>query len=250
MWKVVRASVAGTSHRDSRLPCQDHSVAKVIGRKHLMCVVADGAGGAALGGKGAETACAMVESRAKNLFGRGKRPVFGRALAEQWTGDIREALRMEALKWNRSASDYACTLSVALVSPGEALFFQIGDGAIVVSTKDVLGVVFWPEEVPYANMTHFLTDEDALCHLDVHVTKTSVFEIALLTDGLFRLALSCAQQVPHIPFFEPLFREIGRQTPRKCRALSRQLGSFLDSTGVNGRTDDDKTLVLATRRTP
>jgi len=249
MWKVVRASVAGTSHRDRNLPCQDFAVARVLDRKHLMCVVADGAGASAHGGRGAEIVCAMIETRAGNLVRKGRPALFGRALAEEWVTEIRQAIAAEAAGKKRAVSDYACTVSCALVSPGQSLFFQIGDGAIVVSRRDVFGVVFWPRPTPYANMTHFITDKDALDHLDVQVTAAPVYEVALLTDGLFRLALSCDRQVPHIPFFEPIFREIGRQGPRKCKTLSRQLGSFLDRAAVNERTDDDKTLVLATRRT-
>ncbi|MGA0525444.1 protein phosphatase 2C domain-containing protein, partial [Escherichia coli] len=64
-----------------------------------------------------------------------------------------------------------------------------------------------------------------------------------------RLALAFETKLPHQPFFEPMFSVLRRTEPSDCEGLSAQLGQFLNSPQVNERTDDDKTLVLATRRT-
>lgn len=99
-------------------------------------------------------------------------------------------------------------------------------------------------------MTNFVTEEDALAHLHVSVTSARIDEVALFSDGLQRLALSFEQRTPHIPFFEPMLNVLRRQKPVECEALDEQLARFLNSSQINGRTDDDKTLVLATRRAP
>ena len=54
------------------------------------------------------------------------------------------------------------------------------------------------------------------------------------------------QRVPHLAFFRPLFRDLrGSTDPESLRDSFR---SFLDSSRVNERTDDDKTLMLAMRQ--
>jgi len=75
--------------------------------------------------------------------------------------------------------------------------------------------------------------------------RERIQEVALLTDGLQMLALNFAARKPHAPFFEPLFTALrGAVSPDD---LVVPLRAFLDSDAVNSRTDDDKTLVLATR---
>jgi ribosome maturation factor RimP len=45
-----------------------------------------------------------------------------------------------------------------------------------------------------------------------------------------------------------MFGTLGKADLDTCDTLSSQLGRFLDSPKINERTDDDKTLVLATRK--
>jgi hypothetical protein len=59
------------------------------------------------------------------------------------------------------------------------------------------------------------------------------------------LALDYAQSRVHAPFFRPMFDAV-RKGPAG-EAMQESLLAFLDSGRVNGRTDDDKTLVLAVR---
>ena len=70
----------------------------------------------------------------------------------------------------------------------------------------------------------------------------------MFSDGLQRLALVYQSQTVHEPFFEPMFAELRNADLQTCNSLSDQLARFLDSPKINERTDDDKTLVLASRR--
>ena len=72
-----------------------------------------------------------------------------------------------------------------------------------------------------------------------------VDELALLSDGLQAVSLNYAAKAAHDPFFLPMFRPL-RAAPCGSRLL-RSLRQFLDSAQVNKHTDDDKTLILATR---
>lgn len=254
MWKIISASAVGTSHTDLNLSCQDHSYAGIIRsaarQDYLVCIVSDGAGSSEEGSKGAELACATARSSIETAI-RNFRPS---RRTKNWVKacikDIQRVINKTAKANALSARDYACTLLGAVISPKKAVFFQIGDGAIVASNGYAQGVVFWPDSGPYANMTYFVTDEDALGNLHVCVTKTDIDEVALFSDGIQRLALSFEQQTPHTPFFEPMLNALRRTEEVDCKALDEQLIDFLNSPHVNERTDDDKTLVLATRRAP
>jgi hypothetical protein len=128
-----------------------------------------------------------------------------------------------------------------------AVFFQIGDGAIVYRAKDGRYVpALWPQSGEYANCTFFLTDADATERVQA-ARAGSVHEVALLTDGLQGLALQYASRGAHGPFFAPMFARLRGVAATRPRSLAGELSSFLDSAPVNARTDDDKTLVLATR---
>lgn len=253
MWKIIRASVIGTSHTDSNLPCQDECYADVMrsdaGLDYLVCVVSDGAGSAKLGGQGAELACITARASIEATLSSLELTAINECHVNEWIKDIQQAIYKTADVNGLAARDYACTLLGAVVSPNQAIFFQIGDGAIVASSGCVQGVVFWPDSGQYANMTYFVCEEDAFEHLHVTITNAHIEEVALFTDGIQRLALSYEQRTPHIPFFEPMLNVLRRQNPIECEALDEQLSKFLSSPQINERTDDDKTLVLATRRT-
>ncbi len=149
----------------------------------------------------------------------------------------------------RSLREYASTLSVALLSDsssgGCSVFFQIGDGAIVVRRGPAYGVVFWPQSGEYANSTNFLTVEGFADHLEFHSEPGGFVEAALFTDGLERLALSFESQTPHAPFFDPFFQAI--QRVEDLDKLNQDLRGFLKSELVQNRSDDDKTVIFATQ---
>jgi len=254
MWKVIQASVVGTSHTDLDQPCQDYCNADVIrgadDLSYLVCVVSDGAGRAKEGGKGAELACVTAMSRIKADLGNLRLYQLDEALIEEWVKDIRSAIYETAEVSGLTARDYACTLLGAVVGPNKTAFFQIGDGAIVASNGCTQGIVFWPDSGRYANMTYFVTEEDAIAHLHVSVTSAYIDEIALFSDGIQRLALSFEQRTPHTPFFEPMLKVLRKCGLDECETFDEQLSRFLNSPQINERTDDDKTLVIATRRTP
>lgn len=250
-WRAISASVIGTSHEAGDGYCQDSCLTGLVsghdGDSFLVCLVSDGAGSARFAAEGSALACstamASIEATLQSDETLGRDKVVG------WLETVRSAIRSAAVEAQGASRDYACTLLGAVVSERNALFFQIGDGAIVVTNPAARGVVFWPEEGPYVNMTHFVTDEDALANLEVVSAAVQVEEVALFSDGLQRLALSFERRMPHHPFFDPMFVVLRGKRPEECEELCDQLAKFLGSAPINERTDDDKTLVMATRRT-
>ena len=101
---------------------------------------------------------------------------------------IRKEMEVVAAKSEVLPRDMACTFLFAAIGTTHALYGQVGDGAIVTTNNGEREVVFWPESGEYANMTRFVTDEDADAHLRSTV-RAAPNEIAVFTDGLQRLAL-------------------------------------------------------------
>jgi hypothetical protein len=152
-----------------------------------------------------------------------------------------------------SARDYACTLIAAIVGPDAAVFAQIGDGAVVVSHGEADGWswVFWPQHGEYANQTTFILSSDATSALEFNLAPRRIDEFAMFSDGIERLVLHKATKTVNDAFFDQMFIPVRAS---KCRGLDQQLSEklrgYLGSSIVNARTDDDKSLLMATRRTP
>jgi Protein phosphatase 2C len=252
-WRVVSACSPGTSHIENGEICQDECFGCAFcapdGEEYFLGIVSDGAGSSSQGERGAAAACeegiAVIEQWVQGV---GSLSRLTPEAVKSWVLSIRQRICQTAEASGFSPRDFACTLLGAVVGTKAAAFFQIGDGGIVIGDGDLLSPVFWPDTGEYASMTYFITDEDALGRLRVEVSLSPPDEVAIFSDGLQRLALVYESQTAFKPFFEPMFASIRKVDPATCAILSDQLARFLDSPKVNERTDDDKSLVLASRR--
>jgi len=253
-WRYATASVIGTSHEKLGGQCQDandcHVYVLPSGETILMATVADGAGTAPRGGEGAGVACQVFASLVNDHVSGGNTvEQISRQTADFWLGVIQSALDRRAESELRQRRDFACTLLGLVAGTSCAACLQVGDGAIVVSDSEehTYSHVFWPDRGEYANMTHFVTQEEAKDHLQFELIRRQIIEVALLSDGLQGVALNYQQQVAHEPFFRGLFAPLRRAAEGRSDDLSGALTTFLSSTRVTEKTDDDKTLVLASR---
>lgn len=249
-WRIANAAEVGTSHITTGRRCEDSCWAQVdttaADRAVLSIFVADGAGSAARGGEGADLA---VQTAASFIAEKLKLSEFGLSddLAVSCVMTIREKLYAMADAENLTARDYACTFLGVISSEQATLVLQVGDGGIVLDMGAGLEVPIVPMVGEYANMTHFITDEDAV---RVLVTKTfagPAVRVAVFSDGLQRLALNMATNTVHEPFFTQFFRALKDLPVEKEDEMNAALIRFLRSSAVNERTDDDKTLALAVR---
>jgi hypothetical protein len=170
---------------------------------------------------------------------------IGRALIESWHDRIRRRLSLEACLRNIGIREFASTLLTAVVGPESCVFSQLGDGAIVIGGPSGYQPVFWPQSGEYASTTFFLTGDDYQEHLQVVESSEPPDTLAMFTDGLQHLALHFASRSAHGPFFAPMFTAL--RTAGNPEDLGDPLRQFLASPSVCDRTDDDKTLLLATR---
>lgn len=238
MWKLVFGSVQGTSHVQSGLPCQDYCAGAVSGTT-LVGACADGAGSAELSQLGSKAAV----DRFMEVASCDTMPATEQV--EAWVDAAREHLLEAAAANGSTPRQLACTFLAALVGDGWAAFVQVGDGVIVFDGPNGYNLAFWPENGEYANTTRFLSEDDFRQHLRVEIVERHISELAVLTDGLQMLALDMAGAKVHDRFFAPLFKAV--RNGRDDAALQNSLLEFMNSKRVNDRTDDDKTLLLATR---
>lgn len=250
-WSIAAASTVGERHLLEGRPCEDAWTTRVHhfrGEPWLILAVSDGAGTA--GRAQAGSACAVAafaDAAARCLY---MTSGITKDEMRDCLGAARVALAVEAGLAGAPMREFACTLLGAVIGPGMAAFAQVGDGAIIVS-GDEPGSWSWmfePQKGEYANETSFLTDEDAMTSADVAILTHPPAEISLFTDGLENLLIR-AHPDRHVvrEFFDTMFPPV-RRTPAAGLEddLCSHLADYLAGPQIAARSDDDRTLILAT----
>lgn len=252
MWRITSGSEPGTSHLDDNLPCQDASLVAEIecpGGPILACVCSDGAGSVRYAEVGAQLVCSELITLCEEMLPEALPfDQFNEFHAQQLCAFLRESLRLQATQWQASMDDLACTLVVALIGISRSCFFQIGDGGVVVRTRDQMKLIFPPDHGEFAETTYFLTDEDVSRHFRFFELQAPVDGVVAFTDGLEPLLLTYPDFAIHQPFFENVLK--AAETQSDMTDLTNQLRRMLNSTNINERTSDDKTLIVAARIPP
>lgn len=250
MWECASAVSIGTAHTERGGRCEDRCSSQVFDQASTEWValfVSDGAGSAECGEQGADIAVRTANETVSQLMELAELPLDER-LALQIVNDIRHAITQAADQRQLPARAYACTFLGALSSSRGTLVFQIGDGGIVLDGQHGLELAIEPMSGTYANETVFITQTNALEKMVVRLYPAGVKALAMFSDGLQRLALDIAKGEPHGPFFEPIFRKMQGLTDASRPQIGAALESFLGSSRINDRTDDDKSLAIAVLR--
>jgi hypothetical protein len=253
MWKYGLASVIGTWHARAGAPLQDASRAAVVtdarGAEILLAVVSDGAGSAARAQVGSQLACVFwLEAVTAHFAAGGALAQLTDNFFTGWMEQCQQRFAQTAHDSDCEVDELACTFLAAVIGPDSAAYFQLGDGAMIEAVGDEYNVVCWPQQGEYANTTNFLTAADATRKCFVALREHRVEEVALFTDGIQNLVLDYRTRTAHAPFFAPLFAWLRPRAAGHSEELSQSLSVYLNSAKINARTDDDKTLILATRR--
>jgi serine/threonine protein phosphatase PrpC len=217
-WKIVSASVCGLSHQEADLPCQDYHLVEsrsldgtVDGQKYLLACVSDGAGSAKHSEIGSKLSCQafsrIVRENEFRFFDDDHlldTDLFA-SWARSWCRSMRAELAAEAQALDVPVRALACTFLAAIIFDNFACFLQIGDGDIVLGDQSGYSHVFWPQSGEYANTTNFITSDNWHVSLETAYIKKNFQSLAMLSDGLERLALSFSDEAVHSPFFCPFF---------------------------------------------
>ncbi len=253
IWKNIGNSVIGSSHVASGKPCEDAIEYGITidpnGDEVMICCVSDGAGSAQYGGWAAGYAVHFIVQGLSFMANYGMPITEGHiySMAE----NLYDNLLTQSQSYKAELNEFSCTLLGCYITGKLAVFFHIGDGAIV--RNDGTGFytpVWWPDNGEYQNTTSFIIDDRGMGNLNVLIIEDTITEVAILSDGLQLLALNTEDQSAHQPFFSDMFRHLRKANDAdQVNSLNTKLAEYLDSPQINSRTDDDKTLFLATRIT-
>jgi hypothetical protein len=250
-WQVVGAAVQGLSHQKQGLPCQDALKYLCLPGGILLMALADGAGSAKHAELGAQTAVEASVGWLVTCLEK-EQPIECCEWAEviwETFQNARTALERLGQEHDEPLRSFATTLTCLVATSERLIVGQLGDGAVVAVDEDNgIRTVTTLQRGEYANETNFLTQEQALDLVVIQVIDEQVRALAMMSDGLTRLALKRPDNEPHPPFFKPLFAFVESSASSDDPAQANHaLMEFLTSPRVCERTDDDKALVLALR---
>ncbi len=210
----------------------------------MMIAISDGAGSSARSDIGAEAAVQAALDTIQEELEYGEELNYDSGLA------ICDSARTRLFEISKGRGipirDLACTLLFAVFSEREAFFGQLGDGAWLVTSGATIVPATWPFRGEYANETCFLTSPDWSSLFEFQSVSGPIDSVAGLSDGIQGLVLHYQSRTVFEPFFDPLLNVLRYSlSPEK---LTVPLQDFLSTEEIRNRTDDDRTLVLASRR--
>ena len=206
LWQAASCQVCGSGHRSYDIPCQDRALAWLRPRPAL-CVL-DGRGSAPLSHLGARAAAQAL----RTLIRRSERELVSildtdpnELAALAWHGFSHRLYHTAALaqlklaaQYDRCASDFEFTLSVAVVGCQHAGWLAIGDSPLVACHNGVSGLMAVPETPEFANQTRFVvTAPDLAAALCCGImSAASLHAICAMTDGSASRLLHLAEHMP------------------------------------------------------
>ena len=252
-WRIAHASAIGLAHINQNTECQDRFACRTVKTAEgevLIAVVADGAGSTTDGQIGAEVACEVFAEEIVDFLNSKDASVksltadFGR----RWISYFQQKIGETALENKKELRDYASTLVGAVIGAECAAFYQIGDGGIVFSASgapESYRFAIAPVEAEYVNVTDFVTDETAAERLRFELVEEKIEDLILFSDGIYAVAVDYQKGAPHEPFLMPMIAPLRQGAA--VNGLNQKLENFLASPKINEKTDDDKTIILASR---
>jgi hypothetical protein len=277
-WQVVAAAVTGTGHISAGQDCQDAFCVSTSIEDCLVAVLADGAGSASCGGKGAEAIVLGLTLHLENVI-KQMPAVAMEDLVEFWQPHVINAIasvraslegvcrelndcanrdqssdtrlpstaRLAAHDQAHSLSDFHATVVGAIVANDGGVFFHIGDGvAVATAIDDLKGyIVSEPRNGETAEQTFFFTEPNWRENLRFVGFGPEHDLFVLLSDGAMTFAMAPRYEGLHPPFIHPINQYLRKKTDNHGAIALR---NTLDSQAARDITHDDKTMIWAYRR--
>ena len=251
-WRIALASNGGFKNQHRKVACQDYADSIKIPALHtdtMVAAVADGMGSAEMSRTGARSAVTFSIIKAGHLLRERKRaisPHYLEYILNAAMNSARMNLGERAERDGKPLRQYATTLLLLIYTQGMLGVAQIGDAAAVVADSSGQYITFSkPNRGEYANETTSVTSRRALQSCRIDIVRADIRHIGLFTDGMADLLLDSRTLEPHHSFFAKTFNWLSDQ-PGELRS-SGGLKNLLKSEKVRKRTDDDTTLLLASR---
>lgn len=257
IWTAAGTSVIGQSHVAGNKPCQDSVAVHIEAVPNLgevaLAAVSDGAGSAQLSQLGSRIVCETFINLACQVLTTAPKELWTSEFFLHWHATCLQALDAEAARHGTKRSQLAATALFAVMTIDRVMFFQIGDGAIVVSPLEggkpsgSFHWVFWPDKgEEYHNVTTFVTSKDAMLEAEGCICDIQLDRVALFSDGIQDAALAYQDQRAHPRFFARCFELFS--TGSSMLEREKILAEILSSPSLGKTSHDDKSLVLAVRR--
>lgn len=243
--RVFGSSVIGPMHLQGEIPCQDACAYAATAANTIVIAVADGLGSAARSNEGASLAVSsalsfcMAELDTGSSEERRLQEIVGDAAAH-----ARRQIEQLAQKESCKLHHLACTLIVAMAMRRQFAVAHIGDGAVVGEIGGALSLISGPGESEYTNEVVPLTSAGWQDSLRIASGESSIYSIAVFTDGCQRAAFRKVENtlVPFEGFFTPVF-DYARNVS-DAMAGADGIAELLASAKLCEHSDDDKTLVV------
>jgi serine/threonine protein phosphatase PrpC len=240
-WKGIARTAIGSSHKITGMPCQDVAEWRTNG-DIAFAALADGAGSARYAESGAKVAVSTALKILQDHVEKNPdeiETIFTNFL-EKIINELKEVAQLQKCE----IQDLACTLNVVVLAPDWIAMAQVGDGFIVYGCEGEFIIPFKPDKGEYANETTFITSSNATI-MEAKINKKIDF-VCISSDGLYDVSTSKTDNIPYSPFFTPLvqFMKVTEDPEKDDEYLTR----FLHSERLARYTDDDKSIILITRK--
>lgn len=264
MCKIASASVTGSGHTATHMPCQDSSCVKQT-ENALFVAVSDGLGSAAHSHVGSYTVCQVAteyvyaqlsahhetQQRKKGclrVFSDTTAPPIEYAkLCRDAFTQARKALVTTAQQQHHELREYGCTLLLAIVRHDYWAVMHIGDGAVIgIFPDDRVQTISTPDNGEFLNVTFPITADDYLTQVHFSEKSESLAGVVLMSDGVQPMSINYKTHVAFPGFFTPLI-EWFRTLPAS-EDVNARIATMLDSAQFRQKSDDDMTLVIALRQ--
>jgi hypothetical protein len=249
-WSIVAGSATGLHHVEAGLPCQDAFAHSRSGR-WFIAVVCDGAGSARHSDIGARHAAETIIQELSLISdmapgGLCDARFFWHKAIIASIGSARMQLKKQ-MPEQGDLSDFHATVVGAVAGPDYGLFFHVGDGAgfAVERGRWESVAVSGPENGDFADQTFFYTMDNWRDHLRLTFFDPAAEVITLMSDGAMAFVANKQQSGLDPKFIVPVIRyldTVDEQTGSKA------LTHTLDSPQTHAITGDDKTLLIALKR--
>ena len=254
-WRTAYTSVIGSSHQKNGTQCQDAGNCRIVksidGNDVLLSVASDGAGSATRSEIGSKITVDTFLEQFGEMVKTESLIKIDKLYVLNWIRNVNAKILEKATEENLHPREFACTVLAAIVAFDEAVFFQVGDGAIVISefASTDYCPMFWPQHGEFANQTNFIFQDNIEEVLEFKFIKQAFKTVSIFTDGIERLVLDFSSKTAHSPAFRSIFDWLVTCEVSRDDSPSAALTAYLGSDYINSRTDDDKTLVMAIRAT-
>lgn len=254
-WRIRGVSVQGYSHLRDGIACQDahrHGLERSTGA-HVLAV-ADGAGSRERSAEGATLAVGVAVERFSDRLARDGVPssaddwhVWLRAVFEEIVAEYRTTTE----RLGASSSEFAATLTVAVLAHPWLGIVSLGDGIVMVGAESDDGptslhlVMFTPPAGEFANETVFLSSSGAHDQVAIRcLHDPGLTALLLATDGITPIGVhrSGPAQRPNRSFVEPVLASLTAERPDPT-----EVTRLLLDDRISRLSADDKTLLAAVR---